>query len=312
MVQSEVFTFRSSNGVNDIHCHMWIPEGTILGVIQLVHGVAEYIERYEAFVAFMAEQGFLVAGDDHLGHGQSIRDDSELGWFGEENGWSYLVQDEKKLLDILREKYDGVPFVLFGHSMGSFIARTYLGWYPGDYDCCILSGTGYHAPLVCKAGKMLAQREIKAHGSKYRSKRLQNVAFGGYLKGIENPIGENDWICRDKEVVRRYDADPKCSFTPTAGLMRDMMTGLDIICRSSHMVKMDKEMPVLFIAGDADPVGNYGKGVQKTAERFRQAGMADVSVNLYPGARHEVLNELNKEEVWDDVLGWLEDVLALP
>ncbi|MCD7768553.1 MAG: alpha/beta hydrolase [Oscillospiraceae bacterium] len=271
--------------------------------------MAEYIERYNDFAAFMAERGFLIVGHDHLGHGQSIADDSELGWFGEENGWSCLVQDEKILREQLRAQYPDAPLVLFGHSMGSFIARTYLGWYPGDHELCILSGTGYHSAIVCKAGKTLAQREIRTHGSKYRSKSLQNIAFGGYMKGIDDPLGENDWICRDKEVVRKYDADPLCGFTATAGLMRDMMEGLGIICRKSHLAKMDREMPVLFIAGDADPVGSYGKGVNKTAACFRQAGMSDVSIKLYPGARHEVLNELNKQEVWDDVLSWLEQKL---
>lgn len=310
MVKSNIFTFRSSNGVNDIHCCQWTPEGSVRAVIQIVHGVAEYIERYNDFAVFMAEHGFLVVGDDHLGHGQSIADESELGWFGEENGWSYLAQDEKILRDRLNEQYPDVPLILFGHSMGSFISRTYLGWYPGDHDLCVLSGTGYHTAIVCKIGEMLARREIRTHGSKYRSKSLQNMAFGGYMKGIENPIGENDWICRDEEVVRKYDADPKCGFVATAGLMRDMMSGIGIICKGSHLAKMDKTMPVLFIAGDADPVGSYGKGVNKTAACFRKAGMSDVSVKLYPGARHEVLNELNKREVWDDVLSWLEDKLA--
>lgn len=306
MVQTNSFEFKSSNGTNTIHCRQWTPAGTPRGVIQSVHGVAEYIERYNDFAMFMAARGFVVVGDDHLGHGQSINDPSELGWFGEEDGWACLVRDEKHLRDQLARRYPDTPLVLFGHSMGSFISRTYLGWYPGDHDLCVLFGTGYHAPVVCWAGRMMAQREIRAHGSKYRSKSLQNLAFGSYLKGIEDPIGENDWICRDEAVVREYDADPLCGFTATAGLMRDMMEGLGIICRKEHLQQMEKAMPVLFIAGDADPVGSYGRGVDKTAELFRRAGVKDVTVKLYPGARHEVLNELNRQEVWDDVLSWLD------
>ena len=300
------FTFPSSDGVHDIHCRLWEPEGQVNAVVQLVHGVAEYIARYDAFANFLTDHGCAVCGDDHLGHGESINDDTELGWFSDERGWEHLVDDEKRLHDLLAEKYPGKPMVLFGHSMGSFIARTYLGVYPDGFDACVLSGTGRQPGIVCAAGKILAKREIRAHGSKYRSPTLQKMAFGSYLKKIDDPVGPNDWICRDEKVVRAYDADPLCGFTATAGLMYDMMDGLSIIGRADHMVKMDKALPVLFIAGDADPVGAYGKGVQKVAGQFKKAGMKDVTVKLYPGHRHEVLNELEKEKVWADVLGWMD------
>ena len=309
MVKIRDFTFPSADGVHAIHCRQWLPEGDVRMAVQLVHGVAEHIRRYDAFATYLAQHGIAVTGDDHLGHGESIRDDTELGWFGEKDGWKYLVEDEKTLCDLLKEQFPAVPLVLFGHSMGSFIARTYLGSHPGDHDGCVLSGTGAQPAAVCAAGKLLAGREIKSKGSKYRSPMLQKMAFGGYLKGIENPIGANDWICRDEAVIRAYDADPLCGFTATAGLMRDMMEGLAIIGRADHMALMDKSMPVLFIAGSADPVGAWGKGVEKVAAAFQKAGMEDVTVKLYPGCRHEVLNELDKDTVWADVLAWLEKLL---
>lgn len=307
MVNISDFTFSSSNGTNTIHCRRWLPDGNVRCVVQLVHGVAEHIDRYDAFARFLADRGIAAAGDDHLGHGKSIRDESELGWFHEKNGWEYLVRDEKKLHDMLAESFPGIPMVLFGHSMGSFISRTYLGLFPSDFTACVLSGTGRQPAIVCKAGMFLANLEIKKHGSKYRSPFLQKMAFGSYLKRIEDPIGPNDWISRDKTVIRQYDADPLCGFTATAGLMRDMMSGLLLIGRNSHMAKMDKEKPILFIAGEEDPVGNYGRGVTQVANAFRKAGMLDVSVKLYPGARHEVLNELNRKEVRNDVLTWIEE-----
>lgn len=307
MVKISDFRFTSSNGINDIHCRQWIPNGPVKGIIQIAHGVAEYIERYHDVASFFAENGYLVAGDDHLGHGYSVRDSSELGWFGEKDGWMTIVQDEKKLRDLLADWYPGTPMILLGHSMGSFMARTYLGLYPTDFDACILSGTGWQPAVVCKAGLMMAEAEIKKHGSKYHSAKLQNLAFGGYLKGIENPIGANDWICRDEKVIRKYDADPLCGFKVSAGLMRDMMYGLSLICLDTHMEKMNKKLPVFFISGDADPVGGWGKGVKKTAARFRWLAMKDVTVKLYPGARHEVYNELNRRESWKDTLAWLAD-----
>ena len=307
MVKISDFTFPSSNGFNNIHVRQWEPDGPIRGVVQLVHGVAEHIGRYHDFAVFLAENGFAAVGDDHLGHGQSVRDESELGWFGEKDGWEHLVQDEKTLHDMLQAQYPGVPLILFGHSMGSFIARTYLGQYPEDFRSCVLSGTGHQPDAVCSAGMFLARREIAKHGSQYRSKRLQKLAFGGYLKKIKKPIGANDWICRDEEVIRKYDADPLCGFTATAGLMYDMMRGLRIIAQSGHIAKMDRTKPILFIAGQADPVGGYGKGVKHVASQFLHASMRDVTVKLYPEARHEVLNELNRQEVWDDVLTWMNE-----
>lgn len=306
MVKITDFHFLSTNGKNEIHCRQWIPSGAIKGVVQIVHGVAEYIERYHDFACFLAENGYLVAGDDHLGHGYTASSE-DLGWFGETDGWMTIVEDEKKLRDLLKTWYPSVPMTLLGHSMGSFMARTYLGLWPADFDMCILSGTGWQPAIVCGAGLMMANREIKAHGTRYRSEGLQNLAFGTYLNKIENPIGKNDWINRDESAIRQYDADPLCGFVGTAGLMRDMMQGLSIICRDGHMEKMNKALPVLFIAGDADPVGAYGRGVRKTAARFRWVAMRDITVKLYPGARHEVLSELNRREVWCDVLSWIKE-----
>lgn len=303
------FSFSSASGNNSIHCRMWTPENDPIGVVQLVHGVAEHIGRYNDFALFLAKNGFVAVGTDHLGHGLSVNDESELGWFAEKDGWELIVKDEKTLRDMMREKYPGLPLILLGHSMGSFMARTYIGCYPDDFDLCIISGTGHTPGAVCRAGRMLARREIRRHGSKYRSQMLQNMAFGSYLKGIENPIGANDWICRDEAVIRAYDADPLSGFPGTAELMYEMMLGLEKIGSKKHIMKMNRDLPVLFISGDADPVGNWGKGVRVVFDRFRSIGMKDVTMKMYPGARHEVLNELNKQEVWNDVLDWIKSKL---
>lgn len=311
MFKMSDFTFLSSSGANNIHCRLWRPESEVRGLVQIVHGVAEHIGRYSDFAEYLTEHGFAVVGDDHLGHGLSVNDNSELGWFAEENGWDKVVQDEKKLHDLMVENFPGVPMILLGHSMGSFIARTYIGRYPDDFNACIISGTGQNPAIVCRVGRMLANSEIKKHGSKYHSRRLQRLAFGSYLKGIENPIGPNDWICRDEAVIRRYDADPLCGGTASAGLMYDMMGGIMLIGTKAHMQKMNKAMPVLFLSGDADPVGSWGKGVRTVYSRFKDIGMQDVTLKLYPGGRHEMLNELNKQEVWNDVLSWLEEKSGL-
>ncbi len=306
-MKKQELSFLSADGIHPIAWTLWEPEdGKVRGVVQLVHGVAEYIDRYHDFACFLTAHGLAVAGDDHLGHGRTATDAAELGWFAEKDGWKRIVEDEKRLRDILRARYPTVPMVLFGHSMGSFMARTCLMRWPDDFTCCVLSGTGHQSAVVCRFGKLLAGLEIRRHGSQYRSALLQKIAFGSYLKRIKDPVGPNDWICTDPAVVRQYDADPKCGFTATAGLMYDMMDGLSIIGDRAGLAKMDKAAPVLFIAGEEDPVGAYGKGVRHVADMFRKAGMADVTVKLYPAMRHEVLNERGKDTVWEDVLDWID------
>ena len=303
------FHFSSADGRSGIHCRMWSPEGEPRAIVQIVHGVAEHIGRYHDFASFLSDNGFVAVGDDHLGHGLSVGDESEIGWFAEKDGWELIIKDEKTLRDRMREKFPGIPMILLGHSMGSFMARTYIGYYPDDFDLCILSGTGNTPGIVCRAGRLIARREIRRHGSKYRSATLQKMAFGSYLKGIENPIGPNDWICRDENVIRAYDADPLCGFNATAELMYEMMAGLEIIGSDSHIMKMKKDLPILLVSGSADPVGGWGNGVRTVFDRFKSVGMEDVTIKLYPDDRHEILNELNKQEVYSDVLAWIEKKL---
>ena len=303
------FHFSSADGRSSIHCRMWSPEGEPRAIVQIVHGVAEHIGRYHDFASFLTGKGFVAVGDDHLGHGLTVSDESEFGWFAETDGWELIIKDEKKLRDIMRDKYPGVPMILLGHSMGSFMARTYIGYYPEDFDLCILAGTGHTPVAVCLAGRMVARREICRHGSKYRSSILQQMAFGNYLKGIENPIGPYDWICRDENVIRAYNADPLCGFAVTAELMYEMTGGLEMIRKKSHLRKMKKDLPILLISGSADPVGGWGKGVRTVFRLFKGIGMEDVTIKLYPEDRHEVLNELNKQEVYSDILAWIDKKL---
>lgn len=300
------FYFQSTSNLSDIHAVEWLPQGEAKAVLQIAHGVAEYIERYEDFASFLTTHGFAVVGNDHLGHGKSFHFEDEMGWFGDDHGWHKVCDDMKKLYDLEKEKFPNVPYFLLGHSMGSFLARTYIIDYPDDLDGVIISGTGWQHALTCDAGMALADMEIRLHGSKYRSDTLQKIAFGGYLKNIENPATENDWISRDAELVKRYTEDTLCGYIATAGLMREMMYGIRYIGRDSKLAAMNRSMPVFFFSGAEDPVGDWSKGVQQTAASFLTAGMTDVTVKLYEGGRHEMLNEINKQEVYEDVLAWLQ------
>ena len=309
MSQFSDYTFSSSNGKTNIHVRRCTPDGAVRAVVQIAHGIAEHVERYDGFAQFLASNGVLVVANDHLGHGQSITGDADLGFFAESGGWDLVVNDMHKLYESTHAEFPAVPYFLFGHSMGSFLARTYIIRYPNDLTGAIICGTGQQSALIVAGGKMMGGMECRKNGPRFKSEKLNAMAFGSYNKGFSEHRTDYDWLSRDNAVVDRYIADPLCGFIPSAGLFTDMMTGLQFIGRKDNVARMKKTLPILLIAGDKDPVGENGKGVRRVYEMFRKAGMQDVSIKLYPDCRHEILNELNKDEVMQDVLAWLQSKL---
>lgn len=303
------FTFTSVNGKTPIRVRKCEPEAAPRGIVQIAHGVAEHCERYDDFMRFLASNGFIAAANDHLGHGKSITDESELGFFAEKDGWDLVVGDMHKLHDLLLKEHPGLPFFLFGHSMGSFLARTYIIKYPNELTGAVICGTGMQAPALVSAGKAMAKLICGVSGAKHKSGMLNNTAFGKYNDGFKPIRTACDWLSRDEKNVDKYVADPLCGFVPTAGLFRDMMGGIAFISDKANIALMRKELPVFFIAGDKDPVGENGEGVKRAYEAFKAAGMKDVSIKLYPDCRHELLNELNRDEVMNDILNWINSKL---
>lgn len=299
MAHRQEFTVPSSDGVHAVHAVLWLPEGQPKAVVQLVHGICEYALRYDPFASFLTTHGLAVVGHDHLGHGLTAKGPEEYGYFSE---WWDLVRDVRAVQLKVRETYSELPYFLLGHSMGSFVARTFLIDYPGTVDGCILSGTGQEPALTVAAGKLLTSL-----GDPHKVNKLfYDLSIGAYNKKFAPARTGADWICRDEKVVDAYLADPLCNFQTTAGMNHAMMTGLQYVARKKNLDRMDKDTPIYFFAGDADPVGAMGKGVKKVAGWFREAGVKDVTVKLYPGGRHEMLNETNREEVFQDTLAWLE------
>ena len=301
------FYFQSSTGRTSIHALKCVPDGKPRAVVQIAHGIAEHIDRYRPFIEFLADNGFAVAGNDHLGHGKSIRVPEEQGFFAEKDGWWRVVDDMDKLHDIMSKEYPELPYVLFGHSMGSFLTRTYLIKHPDKYDAVILSGTGHQSPALVLGGNAAASVMAKLNGAMGDGTKLDALAFGSYLSKIENPRTKFDWLSRDAEQVDMYIADPLCGFVGKIGLYRDMMQGIKFITDKKNIAQMNKEKPVYFMSGDGDPVGDYGKGVERAYKAFCDAGLHDVFMRLYPGGRHEMLNETNKEQVYQDILNWLNE-----
>jgi len=296
--------YYESCGIGQIRAGIWAPEAAPVAVVQIVHGIAEHIERYDAFASFLSKQGILVVAEDHMGHGSSIGSEGIRGYF--HGGWFSAVEDTYRLLQDMKKQYPDIPYILFGHSMGSFMARTILSKYPeSGIAAAIICGTGWQSDALLKVALPLCNYICKKDGETNPSPFLQKLMFGSYNKKIEHVRTANDWLTRDSHIVDAYNADPLCGFTATAGLYRDMLTGIAYIQKRDVLAAMNKQLPVLFVAGSDDPVGGYGKSVKQTAKAFTDAGMEDVTCKLYPMDRHEILNEINKEEVCNDLLAWI-------
>lgn len=296
-----------SCGQGQIRGFRWEPQGEVKAIVQIVHGIAEHVQRYDHFASFLAEHGILVVAQDHMGHGRSIEGGSIKGYFT--GGWFAAVDDTYRLLRDTMDEFPGVPYILLGHSMGSFIARTILCKYPNSGIAgAIISGTAWMPGAVLTAGQAMANVICKAQDEKKPNDTLQGMMFGSYNKRIEHPRTKSDWLTRDAAIVDAYEADPNCGFVTSAGLLRDMLVGLKFIHNKKNLALMDRELPVFFIAGGDDPVGSYGDGVRQAAKVFEDLGMKRISLRIYPLDRHEVLNELNREEVYGHVLSWIENL----
>lgn len=293
-----------SNGAGNIHCCKWAPEGEVKAVIQIVHGIADYVERYEGFAQFLNASGYLVVAEDHMGHGKSINGGGIQGYF--HGGWFAAVADTYHLLKVTKEEYPGLPYILFGHSMGSFMARTVLCKYPDSgITAAVICGTAWQPRAILPAAIGICEAVCSKIGEKTPSDKLQNLVFGSYNNRVEHPRTPFDWVSRDDKMVDAYVADPLCGFTACCGLLRDMMSGIRYIERKESLKEMKKDLPVLFIAGGDDPVGNYGRGVHQAAEEFRKIGMMDVQEKIYPLCRHEILNEINRREIYEFIANWM-------
>lgn len=300
--------YFDSCGAGKIHACVWTGLCEPKAVVQLVHGIGEHVLRYDDFAEYLCDQGFAVVAEDHMGHGSSTTEDGIRGYF--HGGWFAAVDDSMKLMELTKARFDGIPYFLFGHSMGSFMVRTILSKYPDSGIAgCIICGTGWQSPALLSVGIPACKLICRKEGEKTPSELLHRLVFGGYNKRVEHLRTESDWLTRDDRIVDAYVADPLCGFVPSAGLMRDMMTGISYIQKKENLVHMNKQTPVFFIAGGDDPVGEYGKGVRKCAQEFKEAGMEFVSTRIYPLCRHEIHNEINREEVYEDVQSWMEGLI---
>lgn len=295
------FYYLSKDGKTQIHAVEWLPAGEVKGILQICHGMAEHIERYHEFAEFLAKQGFYVVGHDHLGHGLSVAESEKYGFFHETDGNAYVIADIHALRIKTEQKYPGIPYFLMGHSMGSFLLRQYLGLYSGGLSGAVIMGTGEQSNMILDVGKFICKILAKIKGWNYRSRLVHSMAVGGY----EKKLGAG-WISKNEENVKRYSDDPMCGFMFTVNAYYHMFSGMKKMNQQESEAKTLKSLPLLFVSGSEDPVGNCGKAVENVYQKYKKCGYQDVTLKLYEGDRHEILNEDDRKEVFQDIFAWLE------
>lgn len=309
MSQTIDFTLPSTVPGRTLHAFRCIPEGEVRAIVQLSHGMVEFIDRYKPLAEDLAGRGILVTGHDHLGHGGSIRTKDDYGYFAEPDGNRAVLDDLHAMTTLTKQLYPGVPYFLLGHSMGSFYARQYLCEYGAELDGAILMGTGYQPKALVTLARTVCRMLAVFFGWQHRSKLVRDLSFLGYNKGLEGRT-PHDWLNRDPAEVDKYRADERCMFTFTLNAYYSMFTGILRLYDPDFLNRMPKDLPLLFLAGDADPVGEQSKGVQRAIDSLKAVGVQNITQKFYPGARHELLVELNRQEVFADIGNWLDQQLA--
>lgn len=307
MVQKTEKTYRSADGKTTIHALCWAPDQqTPAAILQISHGMLEYIDRYDSFAGWMAGQGIAVVGNDHLGHGDSVCSAQDWGYFSEGDGSDILVRDLHTLRTMMQQEYPAVPYFMLGHSMGSFILRRYLMEYGKGLTGAIISGTGYKAEALADVFLAVCRVLAALQGWHSRSKLAETLFFSGSFHrfNMDGTDPANSWLTSDAEIVRRYFADPRCTFPFTVSGYYTITRLIKTIQKPENLARTPRELPLLVLSGADDPVGEFGAGVRKVCELYRNAGHTHLEMKLYPGARHEVLNEVGREQYWQDLAQW--------
>ncbi len=283
---------------------LWEPETEPRAVLQVTHGMAEHIDRYEPFAAYLTGEGIAVIGHDHLGHGGSVRNPGDLGFFAENDASGIVIDDMKTVTLEAKRRFPGLPLFLLGHSMGSFFARRYLALYGGELAGAVIMGTGWIPPSQAKTGLRLSRLICRTKGERSQSPLLEGMVLGGNAKAFPGE-GRLAWLSVNPENVAAYEADPLCGFPFTAGAYRDFFAVMLAVSREEEFDNIRRSLPLLIVSGELDPVGGK-RAVEKLAARYRQLDFADVTDKLFPGDRHEILNERDRDEVYRFIGGWIE------
>ncbi len=304
MSKNELF-FQSSDNVTNIHMITWEPDSEVLGIVQINHGVSEHIDRYDEFARFLNSKGILVVGIDFLGHGMSTNNGNKKMYFGPEGSFKLVLQDIHHALLQTKNNYPNVPYTMLGFSLGSFLTRAYMIDYPGIVDGAVLVGTGHMNNMKYKFARMAVNSEAKKYGEDKATERIRELSFGTYNKKFKPNRTTHDWLCKSEGAVDLFLADPLRGENLTVGLFRELLNAMVYSCDSNNISKMNKTKPIYLLSGGDDYVGGKGKGVKQTLTLFRSLGINDVDMKMYPTLRHAILCELENEQIYNDIYGWL-------
>ena len=304
MITENIY-FPSHDGVTTIHALIWKSEGEIKGVVQIIHGMCEYAARYTPFAEFLTDHGFLVCADDHSGHGESVRSKEYLGYFNRERSVDTVISDIRTLQLTVEKLTAGLPRFILGHSMGSFFCRKYISLYGNDFDGAVIMGSGFKGKATLNTALTMVKLNALFCGWKHRSGLIKTLAFGSYNKKFKPARTPNDWLSKNTENVDNYERDELCGFPFTNNGYAILFGIIKQACSDKVIKNTPKNLPVFFVSGEDDPVGDYGKGVIKAKNKLVKAGVKDVSIKLYQNSRHEILNDDCKQEVRNDILEFL-------
>jgi len=306
-MQKNEFYYMSKDGKTQIHAVEWLPDEEPKAILQIAHGVTEYILRYEELARFLTEKGIAVVGNDHLGHGKSISENAEPMYFGPEGSWNWVVDDIRTYMDLTKNKYPNIPYYLLGFSLGSFVARTFLIKYTEKLDGAIIIGTGQTPSFQIALAKFMANKEAKKVGEEHTSPTIRKLTFETYNRIFAPNRTKFDWLCSSEKSIDEYIKDPMRGGDMSAGLFREMLSGMAFSAKQDNINKIDNKMPILFLSGDKDPVGEKGKGVKRVYNCFKKAGIKNVEMKLYSGLRHDILHEECRQDIFNDILKFINE-----
>lgn len=303
------FEFSGVDGLQ-IHCYRWLPEGEVEAVVQIAHGMAEHGARYERLAGRLTNEGFAVYANDHRGHGLSIPQGETPGHMADDDGWNKAVEDINFLNREIGQRHPDIPIILLGHSMGSFLAQSYLAKYGSNISAVALSATNGPPGALGAIGQLITRLEKLRLGAEGHSPVMAGMTFKAFNKGFQPSRTEFDWLSRDEAEVDKYIADPLCGFECSVATWIAMLDALTSIASNTALAAMDKTKPIYVVSGTEDPVGEKGKGVKRLLAAYEKQGFSNVTSKFYPDARHEIFNETNRDEVTADFIGWLNSILA--
>ncbi len=301
--------YPSKDGKNTVHACLWLPQGKAKAVVQLIHGMCEYAERYAHFAQFLNEHGYIVCADDHLGHGKTAKTEADLGYFNDQRDYNIVVEDIHELKLTVQKQTGELPWLVLGHSMGSFFCRKYISVYGDEFVGAVIMGTGFKSSITLNTALSAVKASARSHGWRYRSNTIKKLAFGSYNKKFRPARTGNDWLSKNPQNVDAYEKDPLCGFDFTNNGYFILFSIIKQACSKQVINAVPKNLPVYFVAGALDPVGDYGKGVIRAVNKFHKAGVKSVSLTLYEDSRHEILNDDCKQQVQNDLLAFFEGIL---